>query len=229
MESIDSELALWSDYCSSRSLENRNRLFQYYSLWAKKVASSQFALLRPAQVDWSDIVQNASLALIEVIDKFDNSRGVPFKAFAYPRIKGAIIDGLPKSEQIDSEEMREIEEWTNSSTLYFEPEGDEFNQFIDAVLDIAFSEILDMSSRRVTRFSDDPMNAYISLREEQKVVEAIDSLPSDLRFIIISHYNNYLTFSQIANEMALSRGRVSQLHKEALKQLRQTYEATNET
>jgi RNA polymerase sigma factor FliA len=210
MESIDSELALWSDYCSSRSLENRNRLFQYYSLWAKKVASSQFALLRPAQVDWSDIVQNASLALIEVIDKFDNSRGVPFKAFAYPRIKGAIIDGLPKSEQIDSEEMREIEEWTNSSTLYFEPEGDEFNQFIDAVL-------------------DDPMNAYISLREEQKVVEAIDSLPSDLRFIIISHYNNYLTFSQIANEMALSRGRVSQLHKEALKQLRQTYEATNET
>jgi RNA polymerase sigma factor FliA len=228
MEPIDIESALWSDYASNRSLENRNQLFQYYSIWVKKVASSQFAQLRPALIDWSDCVQNASISLIEVIEKFDCLKGVPFEAYAYPRIRGAIIDGLPKQGQVSPEDISEIEEWTTGSNLYFEPEGDEFNQFIDAVLDIAFSEILDISSRRVTRFNDDPLNAYISLREEQKVIEAIDSLPSDLRFVVTSHYNNYLTFTQIANEMLLSKGRVSQMHKEALKKLRQTYEATNE-
>jgi RNA polymerase sigma factor FliA len=228
MEPIDIESALWSKYSSDKSLENRNQLFLFYSVWAKKIASNQFAQLRPALIDWSDCVQNASIALIEVIDKFDSARGVSFEVFAYSRVKGAVIDGLPKQALIPPEDMDEIEEWTTSSNLYFEPEGDEFSQFVDAVLDIAFSEILDMSSRRVTRFSDDPLNAYISLEEEQKVVEAIDSLPTDLRFVITSHYNYYLTFTQIANEMLLSKSRVSQMHKEALKKLRQAYEATNE-
>lgn len=224
MEQEDVTVALWKNYSSNRSLEHRNQLFEFYSVWVKKIASHQFALLRPISIDWSDCVQNASIALMDVIGRYDHARGVPFEAYAYPRIKGAIINGIPKSGFISLEGVNSKEEWSANTHFSFEADSDDFDQFIDAVLDIAFSQFLDMSSRRAARLNDDPMNAYISFSEEKKILKAVEVLPDDLRFIIVSHYNHYLTFTQIAKEMCLSKARISQMHQDALKKLRRIYD-----
>jgi len=48
----------------------------------------------PSSVVLDDLVSVGTLGLIESIDRFDASRGVPFEAFARHRVRGAILDAL---------------------------------------------------------------------------------------------------------------------------------------
>jgi RNA polymerase sigma factor (sigma-70 family) len=47
---------------------------------------------RVPQLDAEDLVSAGMIGLIEAVDRFDDGRGVAFGTFAYPRIKGAILD-----------------------------------------------------------------------------------------------------------------------------------------
>jgi len=48
----------------------------------------------PSSVQLDDLVSVGTLGLIESIDRFDASRGVPFESFARHRVRGAILDAL---------------------------------------------------------------------------------------------------------------------------------------
>jgi RNA polymerase sigma factor (sigma-70 family) len=43
-------------------------------------------------LDTEDLVSAGVIGLIEAVDRFDDGRGVSFGTFAYPRIRGAILD-----------------------------------------------------------------------------------------------------------------------------------------
>jgi RNA polymerase sigma factor (sigma-70 family) len=47
---------------------------------------------RVPQLETEDLVSAGIIGLIEAVDRFDDGRGVSFGTFAYPRIKGAILD-----------------------------------------------------------------------------------------------------------------------------------------
>jgi RNA polymerase sigma factor (sigma-70 family) len=47
---------------------------------------------RVPQLETEDLVSAGMIGLIEAVDRFDDGRGVAFGTFAYPRIKGAILD-----------------------------------------------------------------------------------------------------------------------------------------
>jgi RNA polymerase sigma factor FliA len=53
-------------------------------------------VLPKGQVDMDDLVSAGTIALLEAADRYDPERRVSFATFAYPRIRGAIIDELPK-------------------------------------------------------------------------------------------------------------------------------------
>ncbi len=57
-----------------------------------KVAAGRLAMLSPFWFDPEDCHGAGALALVRAVDAFDPSRGVPFEAFAYPRIYGAMVD-----------------------------------------------------------------------------------------------------------------------------------------
>jgi len=52
------------------------------------------------------------------------------------------------------------------------------------------------------------------------------SLPERQRFIVQQHYVGGMEFQDIAQQLQLSKGRVSQLHAQALEQLRSALKAT---
>lgn len=225
MDISDPATELWASYSADKNIEIRNKIFQHYSLWIKKVSSYQYSKYRADLIEWSDCVQNASIALLESIDKYDMSRGIPFEAFAYSRVKGAILNGLAASSKhyvktTTTTDFFDIADNINLSDNF----DDSFDQFLDAVIDIAFSKLLDISSYRFSQIGIDPLDSYIINSEEKKVLSAVKKLPSELQFIIVSHYNHFLTFIQIAEKLNISKSRVSQLHKDALKKLRNIYE-----
>ncbi len=62
---------------------------------ARKLVSSA---LVPAHVEYVDLVADGMLALIEAHRRYDVGRGVRFSTFAYMRVRGAMLDGIRKSE-----------------------------------------------------------------------------------------------------------------------------------
>lgn len=50
--------------------------------------------LRVRVVDEEDLVSAGTIGLIEAVDRYDTGFGVPFVSFAYPRIRGAMIDEI---------------------------------------------------------------------------------------------------------------------------------------
>jgi RNA polymerase sigma factor (sigma-70 family) len=52
---------------------------------------------RLPRLDLEDLVSAGTIGLIEALDRFDPDRGVPFGSFAYPRIRGAMIDDARRS------------------------------------------------------------------------------------------------------------------------------------
>ncbi|MEW8228613.1 MAG: sigma-70 family RNA polymerase sigma factor, partial [Candidatus Thiodiazotropha endolucinida] len=52
----------------------------------------------------------------------------------------------------------------------------------------------------------------------------VDNLPERERLIIRSHYFHGMAFDDLANLLEISKGRISQLHKKALRKIRVDYE-----
>src|SRR5688572_7829023 len=73
--------------------ENRDELIERYLPYVRSIAQSIISKL-PAQIDINDLIGYGRIGLIEAVERFDRTRGVSFKTFAYYRIKGAIYDGL---------------------------------------------------------------------------------------------------------------------------------------
>lgn len=66
-------------------------------------------------------------------------------------------------------------------------------------------------------------DAYASAERAQlsdAVALCVERLPARERSVIVMHYFHHVAFVQIAEDLKLTKGRVSQLHKQALGRLR---------
>lgn len=89
----EDERSLWERYCKAdetASEEARKELIMYYLplavVWARRV--SRIA----GWANPEDLKQDGVIGLMKAIERFDPSRGVKFKFFANPYIRGAIFD-----------------------------------------------------------------------------------------------------------------------------------------
>ncbi|MCA9215890.1 MAG: hypothetical protein KDB27_22645, partial [Planctomycetales bacterium] len=62
----------------------------------------------PANIDIENLESAGILGLVEAAKHFDESRGVPFKGFAYSRIRGAILDELRRNCPLSQQMLRQI-------------------------------------------------------------------------------------------------------------------------
>ena len=77
---------LWERFARTRDAEVREELVRRYLSFAKGLAMRY----RGASESADDLVQVASLGLLNAIDRFDPQRGTPFAAFAAPTILGEL-------------------------------------------------------------------------------------------------------------------------------------------
>ena len=89
----ENEDGLWESYCSGNEAarkEAREKLILFYLplavIWARRIARSA------GWADWENLKQDGVIGLMRAIERFDPSRGLKFKYFATPYIRGAIFD-----------------------------------------------------------------------------------------------------------------------------------------
>ena len=64
----------------------------------------------PPQITFDDLCSAAYLGLVQAARIYDPDRGVPFRAFASWRIKGAVVDELRGHEVVSRQDRRHIRE-----------------------------------------------------------------------------------------------------------------------
>jgi RNA polymerase sigma-B factor len=81
-----SEKDLWRRVAEQRDQAARRQLVELYMPLARRMASRYAGVSEP----YDDLLQVASLGLVNAVDRFDTSRGTPFAGFAKPTILGEL-------------------------------------------------------------------------------------------------------------------------------------------
>jgi RNA polymerase sigma-B factor len=85
-EQLADEKALWRKFAATKDPAIREELVERNLPFAKRLARRY----RGASESFDDLLQVASLALVNAVDRFDPDRGIPFSAFASPTILGEL-------------------------------------------------------------------------------------------------------------------------------------------
>lgn len=226
--SIDLTL-LWNELRSGTNALAREQIIACHLQFARMLAGKLYAKRTYAELEFADYLQYASIGLMEAVDRFDADRGVKFETFAAPRITGAILNGIEslseKQEQV-SARRRIISDRVESMKGKLPGTKDPnalFGYLAELAIGLAVGFALDDSGMYQADDPAYPDNTYqrVELKQlHQRVMALLELLPANERRVITYHYLQRLAFEEIARMLGLTKGRISQIHKDALNRLR---------
>ena len=204
----------------------------------------------PASVAYDDLVQDGMIGLLHAARKFADDGGAQFESYAATRIYGAIIDGLrgsdPRSRHL-GRAMRRVDEAHTAleQELGRQPSESEVAARVGFRLGEYQALLRDVAAHRVVSYDDQfewehedpgadlfasgalgPAERVEQREREQAVIEAFSALSERERNVMDLYYDNGLMFQDIAQRLGVSTGRVSQLHTECLRKLREQFART---
>jgi RNA polymerase sigma factor for flagellar operon FliA len=194
----------------------------------------------PSHIPVEDLSQAALLGLYKAILDFDLQRAVPFEAYAYPRIRGAVLDELrsndylsrSKRSQVDKMEivisnwMKEHSEMPSEADIAkaLNMSIEEFSQLMDQAkpwcsLDAGTAEERSLQETIADPNVDSEASAHRS--DVQALLRAgFRKLDMREQKILYLYYFEELRLSEIAQLFNLSEARISQIHALSVVRLR---------
>jgi len=228
-----------SEYSTGSNTPDRDELIlQHIPLLQHIVGRMSYDV--PGRIQRDDLLGWGMRGLIEAADSFDFSRGLAFSTYAYPRIRGAILDELRRMDFLPRgrrDRLREVErtiarmEQENGTppspeelATELETDVDEIDEVLHsarvaswASLDCGPSEELGalLSDPR----SEDPVGSAEWNEMKGLLVRAISDLPEQEKTVITLYYAEELLLREIAEVLGVTESRVSQIHSRALYRL----------
>lgn len=193
-----------------------------------------------------DLISAGATGLLEAIEKFDAKRGVKLKTFAYLRVRGAMIDELRSKDWFSRSartKSKMIEEIINSLVVKLgrHPDDMEIAEELNISLDEYLSLVKDFKNltilsldeiyesigegkERVIGYAideaEDP-SAYAEFHEIEGILaKEIDKLPEKQKLVLSLYYYEDMNMKEIAAAMDITEARVSQIHSQAILNLR---------
>ncbi|MBO6304368.1 MAG: FliA/WhiG family RNA polymerase sigma factor [Selenomonadaceae bacterium] len=235
-ETITGVDALWDRYFRNKTVENRNKIAEYYLPLVKLVAG-RIAMSLPSHVDKEDLLSSGFFGLIEAIDRFDAGRKNKFETYAGVRIRGAMLDYLRSKDWIPVTTRQKIRKYEKAvyelESELGRPANDEeiaerlqipifelpeIERELNAATLVPFEEYtrsFDLESGDVT-----PSDSMEFKELQNTLANAIDRLPEKERLVVSLYYYEELTLKEISLIMHLTEARISQLHTKAVFRLR---------
>jgi RNA polymerase sigma factor for flagellar operon FliA len=220
--------ARWVEFCRTRARGLRDELIARYLDLARIMAARLYQRRGDNSVPFADYLQYARVGLVEAIDHFDPERSVPFEAFSSFRIKGAILNGLTAESEVAAQRSF----WARRTRDRFESikehevQGDRrasLEELVNLTVGLALSHV-------IAHEGGDPIDeslaanpyAVTELAQLRRAVRSLlPMLPERESELIRRHYEEHVEFQLIAAEWGVTKGRVSQLHAQALQRLRE--------
>ncbi|MFL9673842.1 sigma-70 family RNA polymerase sigma factor [Pseudomonas marginalis] len=215
------ELSLWQAWLSEKSSDARSHLFFFYGQWLRMITRLLYVRYPHPLAEWHDYVNLASIGLLQAIDRFNPALNTRFQAYAEPYVKGNVLKGLACYVR-DSRKMYQDRLVSLSGS---EDEGaSDLEHVANVAIGLAFGLFLESGIIDHEPEASNPLNVYEVEQNHDHLNECVKQLPPNEQRLIVAHYYQHLSFTEISELMGLSKGRISQLHAQALKRVRQSHE-----
>lgn len=241
---------LWREYRRSRD-ENIKHDLVLAHLPLVKYLAGRLAVKLPSFIGQEDLESYGVFGLLEAVEKYNPDLGASFKAYAYSRIRGAMIDEIRKLNWIPRTMWQKIQQLNTTRERLQKETGENVTcEALAAAMGITVAELhklagqaglLSFSSLDETvpvaegemiRWGDmiqdpespDPLEVIEREEGRRLLVEAIEELPEKDRTVLALYYQEGLTLKEIGRVLEVSESRVCQLHTRALNRLRNKLE-----
>jgi RNA polymerase sigma factor for flagellar operon FliA len=192
-------------------------------------------------LELNDLVQSGVLGLYRAIDKYDESKGVPFAAYAAHFVRGAMLDEVRKFRQVPRglrDKHTKVKEAYDVLTqqLMRMPTDAEVAEYLgideatlnEWLVDIGWTTVWSVEELEEAGTLNAPelrpeMNPSetMDLKESKAVlVQALKRLSLKEQQVLYAYYEEELTLKEIAYVMGLSESQVSRIHSKAILRLR---------
>ena len=234
-----SDEQLFQLYRDSQDVDVRNELLERY-LYLAKIVAKKFT---GRGIEYEDLLQTASLALVRAIERFDPAKGIKFNSFATPSLIGEVknyfrdharIIRMPRADGALIKKLGDVISDYQSS--HGEAPGPAEIAREMGIKEEKVLELLDMRNAgnvlSLDAAVDDEGDASImsTLGEDESDFHHIENrdflkyclsiLNEDERKIIISRYVQKKTQSEVAKMLGVSQMQVSRLEKKILSKLK---------
>jgi len=197
----------------------------------------------PDHVAVEDLISAGVLGLIDAIEKYDSSQGIPFEYYAKIRIRGAMLDEIrsmdwvPRSLRQKSNILerayvsleqrlgRDPTEEDMASEMNLDMH--EFHKLLDEIKGISFlpENIHDIvrenrESHMLSSGSDELFDAAYRVEIRNHLAEAITGLAEKERLVLSLYYYEELTMKEIGAALGYTESRISQIHTKAMLKLK---------
>lgn len=233
-------------YLNTPPLEDHSALIRDH-LYLVDILVGRMVTQVPSFMNRDDMRSAGMLGLIDAANKFDPGKNILFKTFAEHRIRGAILDEMRKLDWF-SRSLRDKQNKLSRTMTKLErklgrsPEEEEMAEAMEISLEeyqqtlgevshlgcVSLNETLDNSEEGVSfldsladQRADISPSARIEKHELTKIMASIlQELSEKERLVISLYYYEELSQKEIAEVLAVSEGRISQLHSQALLKLK---------
>ena len=222
-------------YKANQDEQDREALILDNMQFAQKIVSSMIPHL-PAGVDKDDLYSASLLGLTEAAHKFVATRGVSFRTFAYPRIRGAVVDQLRKNSQLPQKVLKNIRmireavesieppatpELISQATELTENQVEESLCAMKICTPESWDEIGGFSYRTVENPALHAENGEIL----EQMADCIELLPEREKTVLIMYHLDSMLLKEIGEVFNISESRASRVLTRAELRLRQFLEA----
>ena len=143
--------------------------------------------------DVDDLIQLGAVGAMQAAGKYDATRGIPFAAFAYRRIRGSMLDSMRRKKAVDEREHVHVD-------------GDES---ADAALPATMIDVEAIHGR------------IDNERRFARVKIAMRTLNGDQRKVVRLHYLKERTLQATSEVIGVTRPRASQIRQDAVRRLQE--------
>ena len=222
---------------------NREQLIlDYYPL--VRTIACRMARRLPPSVEVDELINIGTLGLIDAVDRYDASRGVPFKAYAEIRIQGAMFDSLRGDDWVPRSVRRKVNRIEHAKksltfSLGRDPSRDEMADALEMSTDEYDALVRDARIKKLISLdiptTEDGHTPLVEIipgqdegvdsilcREELKseVAHAVSWLPEKERVAVTLYYMQGVTLKEIGEILDVTESRACQLRSQGVKRLK---------
>lgn len=210
-----------------------HQLVEKYIDFAEEIAKRFTKKMHLNDDFYQEAKSSAYIGLMDAAMKYKGDNcGVPFKGFAFYRVRGAIIDTLRKNTHLTDRYSKLVKCYSAVASLDGNVisirEEDKEDEKIAKIFDLVSKGALvfkignasDAINLKMANTNEIPEKAFLIKEQNKRLCDAIEKLPEKEKLVIKEYYFNDKTFLEISKMTNQhSKSWIARLHSKAISKL----------